>query len=202
VIEIGLVEIYGPEGIRNLVRATIQLTYSRVVAPFCVHELKSIPFLHENFRNYAPELPIVYTSLYPQYNEREGGRDIYPDENGVYHVLENTDFVVKAAPLQHSIPCVGFVVEEKTKACNLKPEVVRPLMLKNRDGLLQRYPQLNNNINKMFSIFKQMNTNESFEFPDGTVLNSSEFFDLPKKGIRMLFCTAHLFFTQSFFFNN
>lgn len=34
------VDIYGPEGIRDLVRAVVQLTYSRAVVPHRIHELK------------------------------------------------------------------------------------------------------------------------------------------------------------------
>ena len=36
------VEIYGPEGIRDMVRAVIQLSYSHVVPPHRIHELKNL----------------------------------------------------------------------------------------------------------------------------------------------------------------
>jgi hypothetical protein len=37
------IDIYGPEGIRDMLRSIIQLTYSRVVAPHRIHELKNVP---------------------------------------------------------------------------------------------------------------------------------------------------------------
>lgn len=37
------VEIYGPEGIRDMVRAVVQLSYSMVVPVHRIHELKNIP---------------------------------------------------------------------------------------------------------------------------------------------------------------
>jgi len=59
------IDIYGPEGTRDLVRATIQLTYSRVVAPFRVHELKNVPYLHDKCVKWRPPQPSVRTRFDP-----------------------------------------------------------------------------------------------------------------------------------------
>ncbi len=83
------IDIYGPEGTRDLVRATIQLTYSRVVAPFRVHELKEVPYLHGKMMKWRPPLPNVRTRFDPYYGEQEGGLDIYPDEQGIYNLVES-----------------------------------------------------------------------------------------------------------------
>ncbi len=66
------VDIYGPEGTRDLVRATVQLTYSRIVVPFRVHELKDVPYLHDKCIKWRPSQPSVramYTTCYRLWHE-------------------------------------------------------------------------------------------------------------------------------------
>ena len=70
------IDIYGPEGTRDLVRATIQLTYSRVVAPFRVHELKDVPYLHGRCVKWRPPIPNCVPDR-PILRGTGGGRDIY-----------------------------------------------------------------------------------------------------------------------------
>lgn len=41
--EVEPIDIYGPEGIRDMVRAVVQLSYSMIVPPHRIHELKNIP---------------------------------------------------------------------------------------------------------------------------------------------------------------
>ena len=53
------IDIYGPEGTRDLVRAVVQLTYSRVVAPHRIHELKNVPYIHGRSVRWAPTMPKV-----------------------------------------------------------------------------------------------------------------------------------------------
>ena len=107
-------EIYGPEGTRDMVRAMLQLSYSRIAVPHVIHELKGIPFLHGRFAKQPPP-PMVRTRLDPYYKEVPGGRDIYPNEQGFYHLFEDDELLFSAAPMQHNVPCVGYVVQEKTK---------------------------------------------------------------------------------------
>lgn len=65
------IEIYGPEGTRDLVRAMIQLTYSRVVAPHIVHELKNVPYLHGRYNKFPPPVSSVKTQYQPFYGEQQ-----------------------------------------------------------------------------------------------------------------------------------
>lgn len=54
-----VMDIYGPEGTRDFLRAAIQLTYSKVVNPYRIHELKNVPDLYHKNPKYRPPLPQV-----------------------------------------------------------------------------------------------------------------------------------------------
>ena len=71
----------------------------------------------------------------PGFGEVEGGRDIYPNKNGVWTVVEDSHIVVQAAPMVHTVPCVGYVVKEKARIGRLRAEYVTPIVLRNREAL-------------------------------------------------------------------
>jgi hypothetical protein len=52
-----IVDIYGPEGLRDYLRAAMQLTYSRITVPYRVHELKNVPYLHSHWMKRGPNKP-------------------------------------------------------------------------------------------------------------------------------------------------
>lgn len=54
-----VLDIYGPEGTRDYLRAIIQLSYSKVVHPYRIHELKDIPNLYVKPPRQIPPLPQV-----------------------------------------------------------------------------------------------------------------------------------------------
>ena len=213
------IDIYGPEGTRDLVRATIQLTYSRVVAPFRVHELKDVPYLHGRCVKWRPPIPNVRTRYDPYYGEQEGGRDIYPDENGVYHLIEAEEggsggtrygangkgvkkkhagnrsgddspsvtslLTVKAAPMQHTVPCVGFVITEANRPGRLRFEKIRPLVEAHKDALKEQLGL--RDANKVYAILKNMNPKDGpFVFPDGTQLHTHEFLEEERAGRKIV----------------
>ena len=180
----GVIDIYGPEGTRDMVRATIQLTYSRVVAPFRVHELKNVPYLHGRCVKWRPPDAVVRTRLDPAYGEQPGGRDIFPDEQGHYHVLAEGELTVQAAPMQHTVPCVGFVVTEATRPGKLRIELVQPLVDRQREALKAQLKL--KDANKVYAALKEMLPGQTFAFPDGTILTTEEFLDPPKRGRKVV----------------
>lgn len=179
------IDIYGPEGTRDMVRATIQLTYSRVVAPFRVHELKDVPYLHGKCVKWRPPDAVVRTRLDPAYGEQHGGLDIYPDGNGHYHLFTEGELTVRAAPMQHTVPCVGFVVSEATRAGKLKVDLVQPIVERQKEEL--KIALKLRDANKVFALLKAKLPGESFTFPDGTTLKTEEFLEPPKKGRKLVF---------------
>lgn len=75
------------------------------------------------------------TRLDPRFNELEGGRDIYPDNQGQFHLYTDSHFTVSAASMVHTIPCVGYVVTEHDKAGSLRTEFVEPIIMANQESL-------------------------------------------------------------------
>ena len=120
-----MVDIFGPEGIRDYVRATIQLTHSKIVIPHRIHELKGLSCMHRRQRS-------VNLRTFPGIGEVEGGQDFYPNSKGYFELVATNDIRVRAASMEHTVPCVGFVVEEKMRAGRLKSEIVLPLFAKNQ----------------------------------------------------------------------
>lgn len=77
----------------------------------------------------------VHTHRDTRFNELDGGRDIYPDDQGHYHLYTDKHFTATAASMVHSIPCVGFVLTEHDKPGALRTEVVESIILANKDSL-------------------------------------------------------------------
>ncbi len=176
------VDIYGPEGTRDLVRSMVQLTYSRVVAPFRVHELKDVPYLH--LPRHQPPTPVVKTRFDSRFGEVAGSRDIYPDENGHYLLFEEGDMKVHAAPMQHTVPCVGYVISEREKPGRLRFERCKDVVDRNREALKTEAGM--KDPNKVLKILKELGPDESFDFPDGTRLSASDVLEPPRKGRKIV----------------
>jgi hypothetical protein len=86
---------------------------------------------------------------------------------------------IRAAPMVHPIPCVGFVVEESPRPGRLNDKVVLPLIAKHKQSLIglgYKVPE------KLAAAFKMMKSEESFEFPDGQVLFGRDAVSPPRKG--------------------
>lgn len=169
-----VVDIYGPEGIRDYVRATTQLTHSKIVIPHRIHELKDLPCMsHRRHR-----VPNMRTS--PGTAEVDSGHDYYPNTKGYFDLVTTGDLTVKAASMVHSVPCVGFVVEEKMRLGRLKSETVIPLFAKNEKAFKEvlgiQQPV------KILQKIKNMRPDESFTFPDGTVLSAEDAVEPSQKG--------------------
>ena len=211
------VEIYGPEGLRQLLRATLQLTHSRIAAPYRVHELMNVPLRQpesgagalytanrpRNHRGPGRRLTVKNVHYTPSANialkrdesfgEVEGGRDIRAGADGVWDLIGGgapvlpdempTTLVVRAAAMAHTVPCVGFVVEEPTRAGRLRIELVEPVVERNTEALRAagvRDPK------KVLRVLKAMAPGKAFKFPDGTVLTQEEAVEPERKGRKIV----------------
>lgn len=121
-----------------------------------------------------------------------------------YIVLEDSnDAKVYAAPMVHTIPCVGYVIEEtlgKRKDSKLKVPISVCLLLftcctktitllysllqidkvvdiieRNNAALKQQYSLTN--AKQISKTLKDLKSGESFTFPDGTVVNADDILD-------------------------
>lgn len=184
-----IVDIYGPEGIRDFIRGVVQMTYSRIVVPHRIHELKQVPFLHQKYQR-EPAAAVVRTRFDPNYGEREGSRDIYPDANGHYTLLDDDLFVVQAAPMQHTIPCVGYVVTEKDRAGSMRVDLLKDVVESNKKELIS-VPELVKSqartYLKIYAYLKELRPGQSFVFPDGRKVCPEEYMEPPKRGRKLVY---------------
>jgi ribonuclease Z len=127
------------------------------------------------------------------FGEVEGGRDIYPtydhpdssDGAPVWEVEDEEDVKVCAAPMSHSVPCVGYVIEEKSRPGRLRSELVTPIVKRNLNALKEagfKIPM------KALAVIKNLSAGSSFTFPDGTVVTEQEAVEPPRKGRKVVIC--------------
>ncbi|KAI5830551.1 Metallo-hydrolase/oxidoreductase [Schizophyllum commune Tattone D] len=137
------IELYGPQGLRAYVRGGLTYSHSLIGSPYVVHELR------------FPSDPNVesYLSLHPAELK---GRNIPQSDDGVWHnIFANDRVSVSAAPILHSCPCVGYVVQEAPVPGKMDPKLYVPHI--KRTGA-------------PMSLLASLQRGESVTLPDGTTL--------------------------------
>ncbi|KAI0832747.1 Metallo-hydrolase/oxidoreductase [Trametes gibbosa] len=137
-------EIYGPLGTRAYVRHGLTYTHTLLGAPYVVHELR------------LPSDPQDgdHTALPPHPFER-AGRNI-AQTGGVWpEIFRGALVAVSAAPILHSVPCVGYVVDELPVPGKMDPK--------------QYVPALRHTGTPM-SAMSRLQRGESVTLADGTIL--------------------------------
>ena len=156
--------------------------------------------------------PMINLEPSRDFGEVEGGRDIYPiydhpqsfDGAPVWNVInndgsssnnnidadegneDNDDVVVHAAPMSHGVPCVGYVIRERDRPGRLRPELVLPVIERNRVALVQS--GIVKNPMKIMSIIKNLKPGTSYTFPDGTVLHQEDVVEPTRTGRKVVIC--------------
>jgi ribonuclease Z len=140
-----VLEIYGPLGTRAYVRNGIAYTHTLLGSPYVVHELRS------------PTDPQGgdFTALSPHTFELPG-RNI-PQVDGLWtDIFKDEAVSVSAAPIFHSVACVGFVVTEAPVAGKIDPNKYIPYLKRT---------------NTPMSTMRRLQLGEAVELSDGTVLH-------------------------------
>ncbi|KAI0355381.1 Metallo-hydrolase/oxidoreductase [Trametes cingulata] len=138
-------EIYGPLGTRAYVRHGLTYTHTLLGAPYVVHELR-LPGDPQDGDG---------TSLAPHPLERPG-RNILQAPDGVWHDIYKGPLVaVSAGPILHSVPCVGYVVNELPVPGKIDPK--------------KYVPELKRTGTPM-SVMSRLQRGETVTLSDGTVL--------------------------------
>jgi len=128
------------------------------------------------------------------FGEVPGGRDIFPIYSHplssygapVWEILEEGDLRVYAAPTSHTIPTLGYVVEEKTRVGRLRNELIEPIIRQNGDALCKERNLKSPMI--AMKIIKKLPPGGSFTFPDGTVITHEEALEPAKEGRKIVMC--------------
>lgn len=95
------------------------------------------------------------TSLSPLHAEHPHGRNI-PQINGSWpDIYKDSVVSVSAAPIQHSVPCVGYVIEEAPVAGKIDPSKYVPELKRTKTPM---------------SVMRQLQLGERVLLNDGTVL--------------------------------
>ncbi|EKX41329.1 hypothetical protein GUITHDRAFT_74798 [Guillardia theta CCMP2712] len=140
--------LYGPAGLRALIRSTLQLTCSRAVPFYRVVELHDVPFLHGR---YMREPASACDGLEPPFDRRY-------KEDGM---------IVQAAAMQHTMPCVGYMVQEPRAEPRLLVDKVEEMVEKNKEGLKKKYGK---NYKAVYRDMKKLGMDDRFEMPNGDVI--------------------------------
>lgn len=84
------------------------------------------------------------------------GRNLRPDGQGIWHnIFHNSLLSVSAAPIYHSAPCIGYVVQESPTPGKMDMALYRPHLLRNKAPM---------------SLLGQLQAGQTLTLADNTVL--------------------------------
>lgn len=139
-------QIYGPTGTRAYVRASLTFTHTILARHYIVHELR---FPGDPPDGDGISLPLCSSEL-------PDGRNILPVD-GVWRDIFRDDLVsISAAPISHSVPCVGYVILEAPVPGKIDPKKYIPEI--KRTGA-------------PMSVMSRLQHGGQVELPDGTILH-------------------------------
>jgi ribonuclease Z len=108
------IEIYGPRNLRGLLRTALLGTYTNLMGRYVVHELH-FP---------GDERPLYETAALHA-NEFQG-RNLQQTRPGLWgDFISEADVTISAGEIVHSIPSLGFVVQEQPLPGKLTPDLVK-----------------------------------------------------------------------------
>ncbi|KAH9948762.1 beta-lactamase-like protein [Amylocystis lapponica] len=139
------VEIYGPLGTRAYVRSGLTYTHTLLGAPYVVHELR-----------FPSDPPHSDDTALPPHVSELLGKNILQTDGAWRDFHKDALVTVSAAPIMHSVPCVGYVITELPVPGKMDPKKYIPD--------LERTKTLK-------SVLRQLQQGDSVELSDGTVLH-------------------------------
>ncbi|RIA81202.1 beta-lactamase-like protein [Glomus cerebriforme] len=147
------IEIYGPSGLRKFVYNSLSLTHSHLKRGYIVHELL------------FPDDPIDSGNPFEPNEFEQSGENIQmtidQNNNRSWKIIDEEDYIVSAAPIEHSIPCLGYVINENPIPGNINIELVKPILMRNKDALGLKNPM---------ELLKKLQQFQCLTMPDGTVI--------------------------------
>ncbi|KAF8592183.1 Metallo-hydrolase/oxidoreductase [Ramaria rubella] len=139
-------EIYGPPGTRAYVRGGLRWTHTLLGGKFVVHEL-----------HFPYDLDAGEETAIPLHASELVGQNIRPDKQGIWHnVYQDPLLSVSAAPIYHSVPCIGYVVKESPIPGKMDVALYRPHIVRNKAPM---------------SLLSKLQAGETVILADNTVLD-------------------------------
>jgi len=144
--ETASLEIYGPLGTRAYVRNGLAYTHTHLGGSYVVHELR------------FPSDPQVgdFTTLSPQTSECPFGRNIPAVNDRWLNIFKDNVISVSAAPILHSVPCVGYIVTESPVPGKIDPSKYMPDLKRTKTAM---------------SAMRHLQLGETVTLSDGTQLH-------------------------------
>ncbi|KAJ3802047.1 Metallo-hydrolase/oxidoreductase [Lentinula aff. detonsa] len=150
-------EIYGPLGTRAYVRSALKYTHTMLSRPYVVHELR------------FPSDPQTgdYTNLWRPRSESPAGRNIFQVDGVWLDVYKDNVLSVAAAPIYHSVPCIGYTITEASVPGKIDPQKYLPDIKRTKTPL---------------NVMSRLQAGESVQLSDGTVLHGPK----PRNGRKLV----------------
>ncbi|KAI9251515.1 beta-lactamase-like protein [Phascolomyces articulosus] len=156
-----MIEVYGPRPLRQWLRVALRSTYSHLGRHYRVHELVME----------GEQADENQDDLHP---DEELGMNIHIKDNAFdlpivfdANVQNEQKWTVRAAPIQHSIPSLGYVIQEPSQPGKLDHATILPKIKRNTQALLEKGYK-----NPMAILGELQRTEAQVVLPDGDVLES------------------------------
>ncbi|KAL3689447.1 hypothetical protein R1sor_015756 [Riccia sorocarpa] len=154
------IQVYGPQGLRQWIRATLEASHARVHPKYVVHELH----LKKRKTNVAHS----WNYIEENHEDELPGRDIQKSEDGLWPVMKDDKYTVRAGFLRHSTPCWGYVVEEHTRRGRFDVDRAREAGV------------------KPGKYFRMLEAGDSVMLEDGTIVYPSDVLGPPRRGRKVV----------------
>ncbi|KAF8603205.1 hypothetical protein BDV93DRAFT_556838 [Ceratobasidium sp. AG-I] len=157
--DIKRLDIFGPRGIRELLRTILKITQSSLAGKYAVHELLSVD-------------DIPYSCEESEMHPNETlGQNLRPTKDSFWMGIDREGgWSVNAGPIKHRVPCLGYVFQESPHATRLDPlEHIEPID-RNSEALVKQGVR-----NPRSLLGQLLRTRQPILLPDGTVLRPPPF---------------------------
>ncbi|KLT40699.1 hypothetical protein CC85DRAFT_287213 [Cutaneotrichosporon oleaginosum] len=163
------INIYGPVGLRELIRTTLRLTKVTLTGAYAVHELVP-PGSAKGVGCAEPELHV---------NEAVG-HDLLANDEGVWEMIVDErpqkgskGWMVSAGPLVHRVPSIGYVLQEPAPRKPLDTAQLIPLLQANAKALAAQDPPVRHPLS-LLGHLTSLPPPPPLTLPSGEVLHAPE----------------------------
>ncbi|KAJ3211959.1 hypothetical protein HDU67_004152 [Dinochytrium kinnereticum] len=98
-------------------------------------------------------------------------------EAGHWQVYASEKLTVLAASIVHTVPTLGYLIQESPTKGRLKSELAIPILQRNKTGLGMKNP---------LPLLSKLKAGETLVMPDGTVMRPEEFVEADREGRRVV----------------
>uniref|UniRef100_UPI00358FB73A zinc phosphodiesterase ELAC protein 1 isoform X2 n=1 Tax=Myxine glutinosa TaxID=7769 RepID=UPI00358FB73A len=158
-------EIFGPRGLRRLLRTVLELSRSQLSFGFVVHELE--PQVQQYTEAAWPDWQPSEEAQGLEHPQERPGRQVLPEADGTYILVRGGSLRVQAVSLRHRAPSFGFVLAEEERPGRLNSQKLQEL------GVLPG------------PLYGQIKAGQSITLPNGQLLEPRDVMGPPIPGCKL-----------------